>query len=492
MKKVCPIFALAAVLVMWQSSALGDDLQPIQDLTTKARQAYSRHQMADAARFFTQALDKIKVSSEAQQDPTILVIIGALGCGLPGHDAEGKAALNRVLRTNKGVAADPAKARELQKLLASCSRTQEEEDVTSTTIVVPAVASVSDEPTVSGTFKGGYLMAPPVAPVSVSKISRADLQQRLNEAESPDTALNTTLKRFVASAHGTAADAHGAVTDHFIVVTEGSQADAAGVAKCLDQYGADLSSQFEMQFPSHLITVYNMSSEQKVYNEAGLLHGLRLGRGTIAYSVYDDLSMVGVGAPTGCGSLAHELTHLMIRGNFADAPAWLEEGLASAVALATAGQQLTFHKGWRDDVLNRQENLRPPVAELLSLSWADFSSEKSGPEKAAAIQAMASVFIRYLADHGKLHDVYLAVRKQNLAADLDHYRTPQQILEAQLGKKLVDVDKDFDSWFRKQMAERPASTYTQRSSDDEAPCAANTMNAMAQQTPPPCESERKK
>ncbi|HKT49485.1 MAG TPA: hypothetical protein VJV96_04280 [Candidatus Angelobacter sp.] len=485
MKNVRAIFALAAFLLMWQSSALADDLQPIQDLTNKARQAYSQHQMADAARFFNQALDKIKVSSEAQQDPTILVIIGALGCGLPGHDAEGKAALNRVLRTNKGVAADPAKARELQKLLASCSRTQDEEDVASTTIVVPAVASVSDEPTVSGTFKGGYLMAPPVAPVSVSRIAPSDLQRRLKETENAGTALNATLKRFVPGAHGT-------VTDHFIVVTEGSQADAAGVAKCLDQYGADLSSQFDMQFPSHLITVYNMSSEQKVYNEAGLLHGLRLGRGTIAYSVYDDLSMVGVGAPTGCGSLAHELTHLMIRGNFADAPAWLEEGLASAVALATAGQQLTFHKGWRDDVLNRQENLRPPVAELLNLSWADFSSEKSGPEKAAAIQAMASVFIRYLADHGKLDDVYLAVRKQNLAADLDHYRSPQQILEAQLGKKLMDVDKDFDSWFRKQTAERTGSTHTQRSSDDAPPCAANTMNAMAQQAPPPCESERKK
>lgn len=485
MKKLRAIFALAAFLLIWQSSALADDLQPIQDLTNKARQAYSQHQMADAARFFNQALDKIKVSSEAQQDPTILVIIGALGCGLPGHDAEGKAALNRVLRTNKGVAADPAKARELQKLLASCSRTQDEEDVASTTIVVPAVASVSDEPTVSGTFKGGYLMAPPVAPVSVSRIAPSDLQRRLKETENAGTALNATLKRFVPGAHGT-------VTDHFIVVTEGSQADAAGVAKCLDQYGADLSSQFDMQFPSHLITVYNMSSEQKVYNEAGLLHGLRLGRGTIAYSVYDDLSMVGVGAPTGCGSLAHELTHLMIRGNFADAPAWLEEGLASAVALATAGQQLTFHKGWRDDVLNRQENLRPPVAELLNLSWADFSSEKSGPEKAAAIQAMASVFIRYLADHGKLDDVYLAVRKQNLAADLDHYRSPQQILEAQLGKKLMDVDKDFDSWFRKQTAERTGSTHTQRSSDDAPPCAANTMNAMAQQAPPPCESERKK
>ena len=96
MKNVRAIFALAAFLLMWQSSALADDLQPIQDLTNKARQAYSQHQMADAARFFNQALDKIKVSSEAQQDPTILVIIGALGCGLPGHDAEGKAALKRT------------------------------------------------------------------------------------------------------------------------------------------------------------------------------------------------------------------------------------------------------------------------------------------------------------------------------------------------------------------------------------------------------------
>jgi hypothetical protein len=485
MKNVRPIFTLAAFLVLWQPSAFADDLQPIQDLTNRARQAYSQHHMDEAARFFVQALDKIKTSNEAKQDPTILVVIGALGCGLPGHDAEGRAALTRVLRTNKGVAADPAKARELEKLLANCSRTEDDGDVPPMTIVIPAVASVSDEPTVSGSFKGGFLMAPPVAPVSISRIAPSDLQRRLKETENAGTALNATLKRFVPGAHGT-------VTDHFIVVTEGSEADAAAVAKCLDQYGADLSRQFDMQFPSHLITVYNTRTEQAVYNEAGLLHGLRLGRGTIAYSVYDDLSMVGVGVATGCGSLAHELTHLMIRGNFADAPAWLEEGLASAVALATAGQQLTFHQGWRDDVLSRQEKLRPPVAELLNLTWADFSSENRGPEKAAAIQAMASVFIRYLADRGKLQDVYFSVRKQDLAADLDHYRTPQQILEAQLGKKMAEVDKDFDAWFRKQMAEPPRSTRSERSSENTVPCASNTMNAMAQQAPPPCESERKK
>jgi len=485
MKKVRFIFALAAFLTVWQSSVLADDLQPIHDLTNKARQAYSQKQMEDAARFFTQALDKVKVSNEAQQDPTILVIIGALGCGLPGHDAEGRAALNRVLRTNKGVAADPAKARELQKLLANCSRTETEENVASTTIVIPAVASVSDEPTVSGSFKGGFLMAPPVAPVSVSRIAPSDLQQRLKETENPDTALNATLKRFVPGAHG-------AITDHFIVVTEGSEADAGGVAKCLDQYRADLSEQFEMVFPSHLITVYNMRTDLRVYNEAGILHGLRLGRGTIAYSVYEDLSMVGVGTPSGCGTLAHELTHLMIRGNFADAPPWLEEGLASAVALSSTGKQLTFHKGWRDDVLFREEKIRPQVAELLNLTWADFSSDNSGPEKAAAIQAMASVFARYLADRGKLRDVYFAVRKQNLAADLNHYRTPQQILEAQLGKKLADVDKDFDSWFRKQTAEQPRSTHSERSSEEAAPCASSTMNAAAQQAPPPCEPEGKK
>jgi len=90
-------------------------------------------------------------------------------------------------------------------------------------------------------------------------------------------------------------------------------------------------------------------------------------------------------------------------------PPWLEEGLASAVALASPEpDRFRFARGWRDSRLMEDWALRPHVGELLEMSWADFSASTGGRtemHRAAAVQGMAAVFIRYLDERGKLRDV---------------------------------------------------------------------------------------
>jgi hypothetical protein len=88
----------------------------------------------------------------------------------------------------------------------------------------------------------------------------------------------------------------------------------------------------------------------------------------------------------------------------------------------------------------------------LNFTWSDFTAADydAGLKKTATIQAMAAIFIRYLAAKDKLRAVYFGVRRQDLATDLDHYRSPQQIVEEQLGKNVAEVDRDFDAWFREQ------------------------------------------
>jgi hypothetical protein len=363
----------------------------------------------------------------------------------------------------------------IENLLQACS--------SATAVELPAAASLDrviasasgGAPGVSGTSKGGDPSMKPVAGVAVSPMDPAEMDKRLEETRDPQKALAPTLARLGTQAKGT-------VTDYFIVATDGGgEKLAQGIAKCLDDYRAGLSKEFDMLFPSHRITVYNTQWEDAVYENANRLHGLNLASGTIAYSVYADLSMVGVANAEVCGSLAHELTHLMIRGNFGDAPAWLEEGLASAVALSVPEQgHLSFRPGWRDRVLRSEYGMRPSASELLNLTWADFSpAVYADLYKTAAIQAMASVFVRYLAERKKLDRVYFAFRAQNLMADLDHYRTPQQIMEKELGNSMAEIDQDFAAWFIKQPA------------NEEKTCipAANA-SPMAQQ-PAPCEPEVK-
>lgn len=463
---------LAICLILGQSPAMGDQLKPLRELGKKALQAFEQHQEANGRAYFEDFLQKANASPSALRDTQIQVMMGVLGCALPEHRQLGRVALRYVLENGKGIA--PIRDA-LQQVRDACSA--------SGTVEVPAaptmelvLVSASNGPGVSG--KGGDPSASPVASVAVTAIDLAQMDKRMEETRDRTTALSPVLARVGSQAQGT-------VTDHFIVVTDGGgQKLAEGLAACLDRYRADLNGEFDMVVPQHLITVYNTQWDDMVPSYAGRLHGLRLAPGTIAYSVYADLSMAGVGSPEVCGSLAHELTHLMIKGNFGDAPAWLEEGLASAVALSVPeNDHLNFHSGWRDAVLRTRWNLRPTVRELLSLTWADFSpTDYAGLQKAAAIQAMASVFVRYLAAKNKLHGVYFAVRKQDLIADLDHYRTAQQIVEEQLGKSMDEVDRDFVAWFKNQsMDER----------NGEKPCKRAAPARPMDQQQAPCEPERK-
>jgi hypothetical protein len=168
--------------------------------------------------------------------------------------------------------------------------------------------------------------------------------------------------------------------------------------------------------------------------------------GTVAYSVFEDLSIVGIDDFEACGSLAHELVHLAIRQNFGDSPAWLEEGLASEVAVAEPKQNtFGFSNSWRDEMLRRHWDLRPSVSELLSKTWADYTANDiTQVDRVAALQAMAASFIRYLDAKQKLGPVYFAMRE---SLSLPSAQSDQNILQSKLGMNLVQIDSDFLKWF---------------------------------------------
>jgi hypothetical protein len=195
----------------------------------------------------------------------------------------------------------------------------------------------------------------------------------------------------------------------------------------------------------------------------------------VAYSVAEDMSLSAVGDAGACGSMAHELVHLLIKQNFPLSPAWLEEGLASEVAVAQpTANGFKFGYSWRDDTLNSRMDIRPSVAELLNLAWDDLNANNIGQiQSAAARQAMAAVFIRYLDARGKLQEVYFAVRDHHMNPGLTGFSSYQQILEEKLGMNVAAIDRDFDRWFSTQHA--PPQSYA----DSCFPRAGNN---------PPCSS----
>ena len=192
---------------------------------------------------------------------------------------------------------------------------------------------------------------------------------------------------------------------------------------------------------------YFVVNAEQVPDLAAKLHGIRMPLGTVAYSVYEDLSIVGAGDGSRCGSSAHELMHLSIRQNFSDAPAWLEEGLASEIAVGLpAGPKFQFLKSWRDEVLERDASIRLSVTDLLHKRWPDYATSSNAEvQKVAALHAMAAAFIRYLAFKGELEPVYFAIRDSVRSANPG---TDEQILQSALSMNLAQIDTDFDTWFK--------------------------------------------
>jgi len=371
-------------------------------------------------------------------------LIGTSQCRLPGEEARGIAMLKHALanyrlpETTREVMAD-----EVERCRARTSS----QAAAASLIVVPVAGQVETRvATVSG--KGGYLLGGKKVlstEVKATPVPVDELEKRVflpgQEAKAMAAAGDRVQSKRVAAVEG------------FVVACDDACLVAAEeIGRCLATYKAPLKSRFDLAMPSGLVTVYVVEDVGRMSER---LHGLRLPYGTVAYSVYEDLSIVGsyegLQGPMAfraCGSLAHELVHLAMRRDFGDSPAWLEEGVASEVAVSSPqGETLEFRSSWRDGVLQRYWGVRPTVRELVATNWASFSSASpDDQEKLAALNAMAATFVRYLDAKGKLDDVFTALRdKRVLDASV---RTDSEILEQQLGKSLDEVDADFVKWFK--------------------------------------------
>jgi hypothetical protein len=155
--------------------------------------------------------------------------------------------------------------------------------------------------------------------------------------------------------------------------------------------------------------------------------------------------------------VAHELVHLEMREGFGDCPPWLEEGLASEVAVAgIRNGVLTFGKSWRDRMLEKLEAQAPTVAQLLRSPWSAFSTQDPAEvDRVAATQAMAAVFVRYLQERGLLNSVFASLRDDVDAKGLGV--SDSKTLTTKSGESLEQLDQDFHRWFRRLPEEPPGA-----------------------------------
>ena len=455
---------LLVILLVLLSTARAQDLQPIKAVWQQTLDALAQGNSQKATTLFADFNQKVRAYVTANgRTWQIEYLVGSLNCQFPDTRGSGAKFLADILQNNRGL--NEAGQKELKRQLAACTAAAPAATpVRSTHPDLPRdIADASahfQSPGVHGDMKGGYsFKVENEAAVAISPIPASELLSRRVPLTDPQRALSAGVARLPSGAVG-------ATLQEFAVITPGgSESVARNVGQCLTTYTPALKQQFHMQPVRYMVTVYTADTPEQVYRYAHLLHGLQLPQGVVAYSVPEDMSLAGVGFPDACGSLAHELVHLLIKSSLPVSPAWLEEGLASQVAVAwPSPNKFTFSWSWRDDTLQQNFGLRPSVAELLDAPWASFSPENNfDMPRAAAVQAMASVFIRYLQTHGKLSDVYFAVRDQHFSPDLSQYKSYREIVEENLGKNITQIDADFGEWFQQQKLShsRPTRTATE-------------------------------
>ncbi|MFZ0305948.1 MAG: hypothetical protein WAL75_24900 [Terracidiphilus sp.] len=418
--------------------ALGDQWQRIVSEVQQGRQSQASGDFAD----FNQEVRSYVRSNGL--DWQVEYLAGSLYCLFPDSKATGAEYLKDILQNNRTL--NEQGDAELQRQLSACQSRQGSTSIAAQMTVpqnLTDAAAHFQSPGIRADMKsGGGMIADRESSSPVSPVAASALMARRVDIGNPQLALQNAVARLPRGAKG-------AVVGDVTVVTEaGAGLDAHAIGNCLQSYDAPLHAGYQIDSPSYMVTAYAVEDPSRVYDLARMLHGFNLPVGVIAYSVPEDMSLVSPAGDNECGSMAHEMVHLLIKPRFPDAPAWLEEGFASEVAIAAPlPATFRFEWSWRDSTLLRTKYLRPTVAELIVTPWSGFSSSSVGVEQAASTQAMAAVFIRYLDARGKLPAVYYGVRDRHFGADLSGFVSYQSILEAELKMPVGAIDADFEKWF---------------------------------------------
>ena len=128
---------------------------------------------------------------------------------------------------------------------------------------------------------------------------------------------------------------------------------------------------------------------------------------------------------TGGGTLVHEIVHPYVEADFADAPAWLNEGLGSLFEQsAERNGHIVGLTNWRLAGLQQAiaKGTVPTFEKLTRLSDVEFYGDDSGVNYAAA-----RYLLYYLQERGKLRDLYRDFRAA-AADDPSGYQTLRETL----------------------------------------------------------------
>jgi hypothetical protein len=341
-------------------------------------------------------------------------------------------------------------------------------------VLPQAGARLNSQPGVTSRTKGGYFFGGKNLPydgdekdvtavgaaMNVASVPVETLRARLFTPERRDAAVAASKKLMTESFPDRKYSVNA--LGQFVFVSEERSwgwkpADLEKLERDLHRIMKFYETNYQMLWPERLVTIYLAAYPSELKAIAAKIHGMNMSVDVIGYSTNEDLSAAAVvESPDAWGTLSHELFHLMVHDNFADIPNWLEEGMASAYAVARLENDrlIASNSNWRSAVLKRffNPNDAVQVKDLVNLTWSDL--EGGGTDKQQTRSAVNHALICYLAlylqEKGKLADVYFAYRKRIVPAELSDESLP---LVRGFGKPLQEINDDFRKFLDKILSE---------------------------------------
>jgi hypothetical protein len=246
---------------------------------------------------------------------------------------------------------------------------------------------------------------------------------------------------------------HARAAGAFVIVTSRPRPPDA-LDRVADHLGRVLDfyvSAYQLLRPQQLIAIYLLDDVGTLRRFAARFHGLEISSSTIGYSFVDDGSVAGVIPGQQIGTLVHELFHLLVRSNFGDIPAWLDEGLASLYEVSEiSGGVVLGRDNWRRQVLSEHRHERPSLRRLVTMDANEFASaqENFNLVRIAANQATARYFLLFLQNEGGLLPLYRAFRDRPFNPPArDPAAEAAMIVERVTRRSLEELDAEFQGWF---------------------------------------------
>jgi hypothetical protein len=293
------------------------------------------------------------------------------------------------------------------------------------------------------------------ASVVMTPLTDSEISHRLYPLGDTTRAIAALRRRFVGFASPSTF-----ASSHFVIASASGHGvrQLGDIASTLERAVVALNNEYGLPVPDTLISVYLVPDAAKLRTLAATLHHVTADPGAIGYSVPNDQSIVAVIPGAEIGTLLHELTHLLVKRDFADAPPWLDEGFAALHEVSHwEGKRLVGDPNWRGDLLRELGYPNRPysLAMLLTMHGDDFNAYQSGDfERAPVNHALARYFVLQLQQTGRLASVYHALRKQDVLSDaimssdttmLGDARRRANIEQA-LGASFADITGSFGRW----------------------------------------------